>query len=79
MPNNPLIILYGESALEEGTKIIRELATQSNFKFDAEYNRIGINFTMINANEIIENKRKEMPLKELITKSFGEAAIYYFQ
>lgn len=78
MEKNQLKRIYGETALEDALKEIKQLAEHSNFTFDKEYIEVGIGFTLMHAAEILEGRENKCSLKALITKSFGEAAIYKF-
>lgn len=74
----PLVIVYGEDAIELALKEIQRLKLNSNIPFDKEYINLGISFMMLKANEIIENKKKHCSLARLVSESFGEAAIYKY-
>lgn len=75
---NPLVKLYGDTAFDIATTKIHELAKKSDIPFEQKYIKLGKKFTLLNAQEIIEGKTKERTLKDLITKSFGEAAMYKY-
>lgn len=70
--------LYGDNVLDVVPTEIDRLAEMSNIPFTQEYIKLGIKFTLINAQEITEGKAKGRTLKDLISKSFGEAAIYKY-
>jgi hypothetical protein len=73
--DNPLVLLYGENAIDLAFEEIKKLQLKSNIPFDNEYVRLGVSFILLKANEIIENKKKHCSLIGLVSESFGEAAI----
>ena len=75
---HPLVTLYGEDVFDLASEKIQELAKNSNFAFDREYMQIGTSFVQIKAQEIIDGKKKKCSLDDLVSESFGEAAIYKF-
>lgn len=75
---NPLVILYGESVFDTVSIKIQNLVQNSNFIFDSEYVSLGTSFMMVKAQEIIDHKKPMRTLGNLISESFGEAAICKF-
>lgn len=76
---HPLITLYGEEVFDLAYEKIQDLARNSNFTFDGEYVKLGTSFVQIKAQEIVDGKKKKRSLDDLVSESFGEAAIYKFQ
>ena len=74
----PLVTLYGEGCFEIIDKEIKTLAKNSNLKFDEEYLRLGISFMNIHSMNILEGKEKKVALSNLVSISFGKAAIAKF-
>jgi hypothetical protein len=75
---NPLLALYGETAIDLVFEEIQKLKLNSNIPFDNEYVKLGVSFLTFKANEIIENKKLPCSLSTLVSESFGEAAIYKY-
>lgn len=75
---DPLQVLYGDNALSLAADEINALKADSNFAFSNEYTRLGISFMKFKAVQIIEGAKKETTLKNLVSESFGEAAIATF-
>lgn len=73
-----LIKLYGDDALEKVLVEIRDLAKYSNVTFDKEFMGLGISFLNTHAKEISLGNEKECTIKTLVSKSFGEAAMYKY-
>lgn len=76
---NELMELYGEDTLDQAMIYTEELREASNFPFDTDYLEIAIGFLKLKAKEILESGEEKPLLRDLISESFGEAAIYYFQ
>lgn len=72
---NPIVSLYGENALETALEEIEKLKSNSNIPFDNDYVTLGISFMVLKADEILENKKAKCSLSNLVSESFGEAAI----
>ena len=72
---NPLLTLYGENVFEDAMQEIDRLKAVSNIPFNKEYVRLGISFMQMKANEIVEGKKKHCSLNDLVSRSFGEAAV----
>jgi hypothetical protein len=76
---NHLPDLYGQDYAAQVQKAVNELAKESNIPFDTKYVQLGISFLVIKANELYDKKPAKMPtLTNLITESFGEAAMYKY-
>ena len=76
---NQLIEIYGEDAIDLAFEEIKRMSRNSNIPFnDSKYLDLGIIFMMINATEILEGKKEKCSLKSLVSKSFGEAAMYKY-
>jgi hypothetical protein len=76
---NHLPDLYGQDYAVQVQKDVLQLSKDSNIPFDMKYVQLGIGFLVIKANELYDKKPAKMPtLKQLITDSFGEAAIYKY-
>lgn len=75
---NPLIALYGVNVYELILEEINKLKSNSNITFDNEYIKLGVGFISIKATEMYEQKRKYSSLSNLVSESFGEAAIYKY-
>ena len=73
-----LITIYGDNVFEDILKEINELKNNSNIPFDQKYIRLSLSFCAIKAEQIINGKKKKCNLRELVSESFGEAAIYKF-
>lgn len=76
---HPLITLYGEEVFDLAYEKIKDLAENSNFVFDGDYVELGTSFVQIKAQEIVDGKKNKCSLDDLVSESFGEAAIYKFQ
>lgn len=77
--NHPLVLLYGENALNEATDIINELKRNSNIDLNGEIMSTGIGFLNLKAMEIQEGKKMKTKLESLVSESFGEAAMFVLQ
>ncbi|ATF13590.1 hypothetical protein A616_16870 [Brevibacillus brevis X23] len=77
-PEQYLISLYGEDALDLVLKEIQELKNNSNIPFDTEYVIIGLSFLGIKAEEIAQGTKQKRSIRALVSESFGEAAIYKY-
>lgn len=76
---NKLMELYGMDASEQLMKEIKELAKKSNISFkDDKFLKLGLEFLVVNLNEILEGKQKFCDLRALVSKSFGDAATYKY-
>ena len=71
--------LYGEGAVARIMEEISKVKTASNFRFTSEYLQIGIYFIGENLAKIDKKEETPVSLTNLVTRSLGEAAIYYFQ
>ncbi|MFC8685974.1 hypothetical protein [Brevibacillus porteri] len=77
-PEQNLISLYGEDALDLVLKEIQDLRSNSNIPFDSEYVKVALSFLGIKAEEIIQGTKQKRSLRSLVSESFGEAAIYKY-
>lgn len=77
-PEQYLISLYGEGAIDMVLKEIQDLKSNSNIPFDSAYVRLGLSFLGIKAKEIVQGSKKQRSLRSLVSESFGEAAIYKY-
>lgn len=73
-----LVELYGKDAVKLTTKEIKELELNSNIPFDKPYIAAGIEFLGIYVLKMTQGTEPKSTLKALVSKSFGEAAIYKY-
>jgi hypothetical protein len=78
MENIPLVSLYGKDAIEKVLEEIEKLKVNSNIPFDKEYVNLGVSFIGIKAEQILEGEKRRCTLKDLVSESFGEAAIFKY-
>jgi hypothetical protein len=78
MERSSLCVLYGTNVMTEIMEHIDELKKNSNIPFDNKYLELGIQFLIFKANKIVKDVKPKPLLKNLISESFGEAAIYQY-
>lgn len=73
-----LVKLYGDTAFNDLLVDLKELQKNSNIPFDSKYVSLGLSFASYKVDDMLKGVKQKCSLKNLLSESFGEAAIYKY-